>query len=201
VEIGGALHPSSVPETFDQLIEQYQPFVLWAIRRVSRGQVRPDDLDDLKQQVYLRCHEKDYLARCRTLIAARGTGQFSTYLYFLVRSVCINQFIKNTRSPLSRSVRAVDSRGRDDEDPGAVNLEVLYCDEGFEDRMCQQDALERFADFISTTKKGAVLVRTLQMMYEGYTVPEAAQLIGVTRASVSTCRRNLRPLMQQFLAS
>lgn len=95
-----------VPADFDELISKWDRFITSTIYRVSSGHVRPDDLLDLKQSVYLRIVETDYLERCRKLIGERG-GSFSTYLFMLVRSVLVNIFDKNSRSPVNCAIGVV----------------------------------------------------------------------------------------------
>jgi hypothetical protein len=49
------------PRTIPELIEQYDRFITGCIFRISKGHVRPDDVEDLRQQILLRVHERKYL--------------------------------------------------------------------------------------------------------------------------------------------
>lgn len=93
-----------VPRDLDHLVAQWDHFIAAAIYKVSRGHVRPDEVPDMKQAIYLRIIETHYLDRCRVLLAERG-GSFSTYLWLLCRSVLINQFSKNAHTALNHAVR------------------------------------------------------------------------------------------------
>jgi hypothetical protein len=196
---------SSVPATFDDYVRQYSRFILWAIRRVSRGRARPDDEADFVQMVHLRVHEKDYLTRCRTLITERGTGQFSTYLYWLIRSVLVNEFRANLRSPLNHAIPLPNPATDRDLSSGPAKPSRLrqlavarLRDTTFEDRLLRDVTLDRFATFIETTQRGAQLARTLQLLYEGHTTQEMMTLCAVSQRQIVQARRDLRSHLHSF---
>ena len=194
--------PGRVPATFDEFVSEYSRFIVWCIKKVSRDRVRQDDLPDLMQMIYLRVWEKNYLERCRELIAERGTGQFSTYLFWLVRSVLVNHYAKTMRSPLSRSepiVRPSHSRGvRTGVDLDTTSRTGRYRDTKFEERCIAQDTLDRFSRYVETTKRGARLAQALQLYYEGYTAPEIAEETGLPRSQAVQARRELRAHFKAF---
>lgn len=196
---------SSVPATFDDYVRQYSRFIVWAIRRVSRGRARSDDEADLIQMVHLRVFEKDYLSRCRTLITERGTGQFSTYLYWLIRSVLVNEFRANLRNPVNRAVslpwdRDLTRRPSDHHKRLQVQklMDAHLSDTTFEDRLQQDVTLDRFAAFIETTQRGAQLARTLQLLYEGHTTQEMMDICAVSQRQIVQARRDLRTHLRGF---
>lgn len=147
-----------VPASIDELVARWDRFITSTIYRVSGGHVRVDDLPDLKQSVYLRVIETDYLARCRALIGERG-GSFSTYLFMLTRSVLVNIFAKNTRNPLNTAVGIVEhAPGLDalgEESTGALVLETLndLVDDRFERQFEAAEWLDRFEQHLKTVRK------------------------------------------------
>jgi RNA polymerase sigma factor (sigma-70 family) len=198
-----------VPADFDDFVERYAKLVLWAIQRISRGRVRPEDVPDLVQLVYLRVWEKNYIERCRFLIAERGTGQFSTFLYWLVRSVLINEFRANARSPLNYSFHLLDPREtRADarRRPHTVVIDktptllAASTDIDFETRLQADLLMERFARHVAgATKRGERIARTLQMVLEGRTTPEITEATGLTRSQIVQDRRDLRAEYAAFV--
>ena len=199
----------SVPASFDEYLRLYSRFVLWAIRSISRGRARPDDIPDLVQLVHLRVFEKDYLTRCRTLIAERVAGQFSTYLYWLIRSVLVNEFRANVRNPLNRAYRLAlfDLREPGERERKVARtvyvdaipaLQSRFKDLDFEERLLRDDTLDRFAQFIETTQRGAQLARTLQLMYEGHTTVEMTTICAVPKSRIVRARHDLREHFRAF---
>lgn len=98
------MNQSGVPESVEALVSGYDRLITWEINRVTRGRLQGHEVDDLRQQVYLRVVEKDFLGRCRAYYADTE-GRFSTSLVRLVRNVAINQLAANTRNPLQRPLR------------------------------------------------------------------------------------------------
>jgi len=214
------MHDGSVPATFDDFLTHYAHFVRWCINRISKGQTRPDDLPDLTQKVYLRVWEKDFLSRCRVLIAERGVGKFSTYLYMLVRSVLVNEYRANSRNPLNAAFSLLDARdvtwGESDtasRSPvvatGTISehgpaLQGRFVDDAFEDRAIFDVQLARFANFIATTQEvsqlDTTLSQTLILLLEGCTTSDIQQRLGVTRSRVVRARRVLRETLPRFVA-
>lgn len=201
-----------VPATLDDLVQQYERFVIWSILRISRRKVRPEDIPDLVQMVYLRVWQKDYLTRCRQLIEERGTGEFSTYLYLLVRTVCCNYFAYNRRHSLSlatatlldpreamQTEHAPRRRGRALNPERSAALRPYFVDTEFEQRLETEDALHRLEQYLETTKRGARLSRTLQLLYEGYSPPEIAAATGLNRSQVVKARKDVRKASTRFL--
>lgn len=202
----GCDQQGAVPATYDVFLEQYSSFITWAIKNVTRGHVRPADLPDLTQMIHLRIIEKDYLTRCRQLLAERGTGQFSTLLYWLIRSVLVNQFAKNRRNPLNMALglNPVGFRPRGGRSGGltAPAQSTLpgnrFIDVRFEERIMADITLDRFARYVETTRRGAQLAQALQLLYEGYAVSEIKAETGATKTQWSTTRQQLRSQFAAF---
>ena len=197
-----------VPASVEELAATHRNFIVFLIYRISRGKVRTDDLPDLLQMIYLRIWEKQYLDRCRVLLAERG-GSFNTYLYWLVRSVCCNQFRQNSKNPVSTAYRVLDPRDRpkgrvpsklfDGVDLERQGARFGQVDLDFEQRMEQRDQLEHFAQFVSTTREGAELAATLQDLYEGLDVREIAAQRRVPRKQVTEQTKQLQALRGVYL--
>lgn len=185
----------AVPATFDEFVTHYQKYILWVINKVSRGRVHEQDVPDLLQAIYLRVWEKGVLDRVRN----RPNGELTTYLYFVCKSVCINQFAKNSRNPLNTAcpIRANirkredhgSSYGVDVEGPSMVES---LSDTQFEQRVLTDVMLDQFERFVETTKRGARLSKTLRMLYEGHSGPEIMRAHKLSRSNVSAARKELR---------
>jgi RNA polymerase sigma factor (sigma-70 family) len=194
---------TSVPDTMDDCVQQYSPFIRWAIRRVCRGRVRADDMPDYLQMVFLRLLEKSCLARAAELIRERGAGAFTTYLYLVVRSVMVNEIRRNAKDPLFLACR-FESRERFEErrDPDTAYPdqapEAMVRDTTFETRVHQRILLDRFAVTILRTQRGAQLARTLQLVYEGYTTAEIMEVADASESRVVESRRELRTRFRAY---
>lgn len=197
----------SAPATFDEFVKQYDHFITVTIYRVSRGSVRSAELEDLKQAVYTRAVEKDYLAGY-----SPEKGSFSTYLFWLIRSVVVNQFDKNTRNPLNMAIgtRTSPEMGfklgkgwtRTDSDrTGRLVLEAHadFQDTTFERRQVTQDVLARLDQCVRELQDGEDLSAVLRLLYEGFEPREIARRIGRTSAVVKEYRKTLQALLQKQL--
>ena len=197
----------SVPRTMDECVQQYYRFICWAIRRNCRGRVRRDDMPDYLQMIFLRLVEKDCLARAAELIRERGVGMFSTYLYCVVRSVMVNEFRRNAKNPLFLAARfetreRFEERRRSRSESGTVYPDqapdAMVRDTTFETRMHQHVLLDRFAETILRTQRGAQLARTLQLMYEGHTTAEIMAATEAPESRVVESRRELRTRFRAY---
>ncbi len=140
--------PSSArgPRTIAELIDQYDRFITGSIFRISKGHVRPDDMEDLRQQILLRIHERNYLKKYNP-----SKGAFTTYLYWLIRSVVVNQFQSNERNPLNTAIPVVETSAFEGETPGALVLESFRdaVDDSFERIAQAKDLADRFEAHLS----------------------------------------------------
>ena len=129
------------PRTIPELIDQYDRFITGCIFKISKGHVRPDDIEDLRQQILLRVHERKYLKKYNP-----SKGSFNTYLYWLIRSVVVNQFESNERNPLNTAIPVVESAEIGEGTPGALVLEAYKdaVDDSFERIACARDLADRF---------------------------------------------------------
>lgn len=187
-----------IPSTYDELVEHYDHYIAATIRKVSRGNVRTDDMPDLKQAVYARLIEQRCLDKYDP-----AKGAFSTYLYWVVRSVVVNQFDRNTRNPLNMAfgVQASPGHRRRDTEDGRIVLDSLLAmqDAGWEGQQVTRDLLRRLRAFAATAKNGAELTRVLSLLYEGRTPGEVAGALGRTTTTVAGHRRKLRAILEDDL--
>lgn len=95
-----------VPDTLEDLVSGYDRFILWAIQRFTPRVLVEEDIQDLRQMVYLRIVEKDFLGRCR-LYYDTHDGRFVTSLSALVRNV-LYSFWKRRRTDVLAEARHVD---------------------------------------------------------------------------------------------
>lgn len=207
-----------VPQTFDEFYRDYDGYIESAIRKISRGYVRPDDIEDLKQQIYFRIIDKDYLNLCRVRIAERGEGSFTTYLFALIRSVLSNGFDKNTRNPLNMAIGVVESAPEDtDSVPGALVLETYaeLVDEGFAQTTERTDYFDQFERYVEEKSEpwgpqikfpdGTFHQKSLALVFRllrrEWQPPEIAQALGVTNGSVFGYVKKLKALGEEFAES
>ena len=104
-----------VPQTMQELVEQYDPLIWWTINRVNPQMAR-EDREDLKQDVYARIIQRDFLTTSAKYYKTRP-GKFSTSLVQLVRNLATDNFRhgqwrkRNGKSvPLSLEIDCVDDR-------------------------------------------------------------------------------------------
>ncbi len=187
------------PETFEQLVEDYDHFIDVSIHRISCGHVRSQDVPDLKQAVYLRLWETGYLERYQP-----AKGSVSNYLYVLIRSVMSNVWDKNTRNPLNRAIgtqeRPATIRGTE---KARLVLEhhPEYTDRDAEARLVQRDAVERLRAFAATQANGARLLQELELMYQGHDYTAIAAKVGKCTTVVLQDRRQLGAFLAQQAAA
>lgn len=79
----------NVPDTVEELVSDYDRFVFWSLRRFGGRVLAEDEVEDLRQMVYIRIIEKDFLSRCRIYYETHE-GRFITSLSALVRNVLYN---------------------------------------------------------------------------------------------------------------
>lgn len=203
-----------VPATFDEFYQEYDEYVESCIRKISRGYVRPDDIEDLKQQIYYRIIEKDYLNLSRTRITERGEGSFTTYLFALIRSVLANRFDKNTRNPLNMAIGVIETAPEGNEETAALVLETFtdLVEDGFEESTVRRDFLDKFETFIAAQSEpwgppiqfpdGSSHRKSLQLVFQllrrDWQPPEIAQALHVTNGSVFGYIKKIKALGGQF---
>lgn len=197
---------NAAPRTIEELVEQYDEFISGSIYKVSRGRVRPEDKADLKQAVYARVLETDALAKYDP-----AKGAFSTYLYWILRSVVVNQFARNARNPLNHALTAREPTqgskprggGEDVQAAGGVVLEALqdFRDDAWERRQLDRDLTRRLEAYVARVQDGGELVKVLHLLYEGRTTAEVAACLGRTPAKVTLHRKLLRSLAVELRAA
>lgn len=208
----GSVKP--VPATFDEFYRDYDEYIESCIRKISRGYVRPDDIEDLKQQIYHRIIEKDYLNLSRTRIEERGEGSFTTYLFALVRSVLANRYDKNTRNPLNMAIGVIETAPEGREETAALVLETYsdLVEEGFEESTVRRDFLDKFESFIGAQSEpwgppiqfpdGSSHRKSLQLVFrllrQDWQPPEIAKALHVTNGSVFGYIKKIKALGELF---
>ena len=200
----------STPRTIDELILQYDTEIRRFISTVSRGYARIDDVEDMRQQVLLRCHEKDVLRKYDP-----KKSSFLTYLFWVVRSVVVNQFDRNTRDPLNTAFGLVERLGEHgDVTPGYLVLETFqsHIDESFERRLLAQDVADQFEAHLArqsrpwgptlTLPDGTPARRSLalvfQLMRRTMEVKDIAAALQVTPQAVFGYLKRIRVEAQTF---
>lgn len=183
----------TAPDSFETFVRDYDHFLEVIITRISRGSVRPDDLPDLKQAVYARIWETQYLDRYRP-----EKGSFSNYLYILVRSVLVNQFDKNTRNPLNFARGTTERLGSPTAGPQRLVLEAHadLQDAEWERRQQAADLMTRLAEYTATVRESAELSEVLRLFYEGHTPAEVATRLGQKPERLRECREWFRHVLQ-----
>lgn len=195
----------TVPQTVEELRAEYDSFIQGCIYKISRGNVQFEDLKELRQAVYTRVCERDYL---RKYDASKGS--FTSYLYWLIRTVVVNSFDMNTRNPLNMAKRIAEraSAVRPAEVADTLVLETYKAkvDEQFERRMMAKDLADRFAAHLAKTSKpwgpavplpdGTLERRSLGLVYrllrETLDVSEIAEVLQVSQQSVFGYLKRIR---------
>lgn len=104
-----------VPQNMEELIDLYDPLICWTINRVSPN-LQPEERDDLKQDVYARILQHDFLRTAGTYYQTHP-GKFSTSLHRLVRNLAVDRFrreqVRGRSVPVSQGYHvATPSHGR-----------------------------------------------------------------------------------------
>lgn len=188
---------SKVPKDFNELVELYDYFITVHIYKISKQSVREDDVADLKQMVYTRLWEQRCLDKYDP-----AKGAFSTYLFWVIRSVVVNQFDMNSRNPLNQAKGTRVSRYRATEgdkwESSRVPLDVLpqFQDRDFEQREMVADVVARLEVTAATTKQGAELLDVMRLLYDGHTPNEVARRTGRSQTKVTGYRKRLQGMLR-----
>jgi len=113
---------ANVPTTVQELVERYDRLILWGIHRTAGVRLTEDEVQDIRQQVYVRIIERDFLGRCRVYYATHE-GKFSTSLTTFVRNVTLNIRDAEQRDPLR--LAAATRAQREDDDRVQADLDQL----------------------------------------------------------------------------
>lgn len=207
---------ATAPRTITELIDQYDRFITGCIFKISKGHVRPDDIEDLRQQILLRVHERKYLKKYNP-----AKGSFNTYLYWLIRSVVVNQFESNERNPLNMALSVIEAgpggeQTDDDYVPGALVLEAYTdaVDNSFERIACAKDLADRFELHLQTVRAwgapvalpdGTTARRSLALVFkllrQSQEVKDIAALLKCSPGSVFGYLKRIRLEARKFSAS
>lgn len=164
---------TGVPATVEDLIGRYERYIEGCIRKIGRGRVAQQDMEDYKQEILLRVLEKDCIQKYD---ASKAT--FPTYLFTFVRTIVINRYERQRRDPLVQSVGS---------DALMMTFEPLV-DRSFEARQIAYDLADRLEERLEEMQQGprtAQLPRTFRLMRADHRTGEIAKEIGVTPSCVS----------------
>jgi|PlaIllAssembly_1097288.scaffolds.fasta_scaffold03235_5 DNA-directed RNA polymerase specialized sigma24 family protein len=96
----------NVPSSVEELVADYDRFVFWSLRKFAGRFLDEDELLDLRQMVYVRVIERDFLSRCRAYYEVHE-GRFITSLSALVRNVLYSYWKRRRSDPL-RNARSIE---------------------------------------------------------------------------------------------
>ena len=178
---------------FAEFVAQHDPLVTTALLRISRRSIRSEaDLLDLKQAVYLRIWETNYLDRYDAT-----KGKFSTYIWAVARSVFSNWCDKNSRDPLNFAKGIIEVQPQDGRKTGRVSLNShpAFRDEAWEGRQVTSELLRRFETFAETVADGAQLIAVLRLLHAGHTYAEVARQLDLPPSAVTRVRKRLQVVL------
>lgn len=161
---------------FRELVERYKDLVYSLIARTVR---RPDRIDDLAQEVFLRIH--------RGLPYFRGDARLSTWIFRIVANICGQE-----RDPAATGVSLDDRDG-----PGGA-IQPGHVDRAFGDFELR-DRLDKAIERLSPQAR--LLVAAHYLRGVGY--EELADALGIPLGTVKTqlyrAKRELRRLLADEL--
>lgn len=180
------------PVSFEALVHEYDYYIEATLQRFARGRIRPDDMPDLKQAVYLRLLEHQVLDRYDP-----SKGAFQTLLFFVVQSVAVNTFYRDQRRPLARSVGLTPpgtlATGRLDPDtlPEQQDWAAVR-------RMEARDTVRRLTRVARASKHSAQLIQLIGQFAQDRSVKEMTAVLGSPR-TVQKRRARLQQILRQQL--
>lgn len=157
------MNDAGVPESVEELHARYDRLIAWEINRATRRRLQPEEVDDLRQQVYLRVVNYNFLDRCRVYYASHE-GRFSNSLLQLVRNLTNSELSSRTRNPLFLSQSAPLPQREDGEEPDVL-AGIPYCDR-HEEALLARDALQRLGRRLDRPRQ---TVRTSAILREALT--------------------------------
>lgn len=191
-----------VPRDYDDFYARYRADVRRIIQRLSRQNVRSQDMDDLIQHVFLQALRRQWLER----YDATRSG-FGTFLTTLTHNALVNYFRSVGRTPLNNpyTLLAPGAPRKQTLPPRTIDAETwrptaaCRCDEDAEARLVRDLDLDRFRSAVTATVACSQAMATfrgqvLQLLAEGYTMPETAARLGTTTSRVIQARRAMRAL-------
>lgn len=162
------------PAAFEALVRQYQQMIHALTFRMTGS---PDDAEDLAQETFIRAYQQ--------IGSFRSAAKFSTWLYRIAVSVCLNWRQHETRR---RRVYADCAETLAD---GMASASAAAADTDLSRRV--QWALLKLP-----AKQRAAIVLTA---YDGLNHAEAAKVLGCTEATVSWRVFAARRKLQRWLAT
>lgn len=146
------------PAAFEALVRQYQQMIHALTFRMTGS---PDDAEDLAQETFIRAY--------RQIGSFRGAARFSTWLYRIAVSVCLNWRQREARR-LQAYADCTEALASGMAEAGAAETDALLSQR-------VQKALLKLP-----AKQRAAIVLTV---YDGLNHAEAAKALGCSEATVS----------------
>lgn len=183
-----------IPCSIDELLREYDYYITGCIVRLCRGHVSTSDVKDLKQQVAARLLEYNYLASYDP-----SKGKFTTYLYWLIRSIVVKAYERRQRERRTVGIARTQEEAQQDD----LVLETYrdMVDDATERRAMAYDWAEKFEHYLWAQKrvvtlgerrfKGGLAV-VFRMLRQEWTTAEIARALGVTSSNVSGIVRRIR---------
>lgn len=200
-----------VPGGYDDL---YRHYVLGdgrgnsLVNRIVRKLVpyaTVEEKEDLTQDVFLRCMDKDVL----TLFDPTKSN-FGGVIFFVTRTICVNFLDRGSRTPLTglRAGSLVEQQP-DEFEPGVYSLEHLFGSEeldleGLMDKRSLLTELFGWAQGLTEHprhKRDESLFPLLQMMADEHDTKECGAVLGVTPSTIHNWMAVIRTKAQEFRAA
>lgn len=162
------------PAAFEALVRQYQQMIHALTFRMTGS---PDDAEDLAQETFIRAYQQ--------IGSFRSASKFSTWLYRIAVSICLNWRQREARR-LQVYANCAETLA-----DGMAGTSTAEADAGLSQRV--QAALLKLP-----AKQRAAIVLTA---YDGMNHAEAAKVLGCTEATVSWRVFAARRKLQRWLAT
>lgn len=200
---------------------EYLRFVNGAISKISRQGTKAEDFEDLQQQVLLRIIDQDLLARYDASRGKHGKpSSFSNYLYLIVRSVVVNNFVAAQRRErwMNSAVEVVETDGGAPAEARGQTVNRLVLDtyralatEAATDLVDAELLAEKLEARLATGQKPSRVVEVdgvacpcnrlgvFRLMRLGWSVVEIANVLAIRPRLVSSLVREIKFEAQAML--
>lgn len=167
----------------------------------------PEELENLRYDVFLRILEKDLL---KSYDPAKAN--FGGVIFFVTRTIVVNHLSKKERNPLTglhggSLIESSDVGETQVWEPGTYSLDRLFVqDHGPEKELDAQKLYSRLLDWARKMEAAPQSLRDrslrtlLLLMREGSTTQECAESLGVTASTVANWKGILKKKAEEFSA-
>jgi hypothetical protein len=170
--------PTIVPETIDDLYRDYDAMIerqIVGTARKRHTRLQRPDVEDLKQNVYARVVEKEFLARSRELFGERGGGRFDASIRTFTTRCTLNMLLRESSRPSGSSVSLGDI-----EEDRLLLKELLRMGQAitFDSTQRQMETVEyldRFDAWLET--RWGNRVQTWCTLEDGTTLPQSMPMV------------------------